>query len=393
MTKVIHIGDQHLGGAYPEKAAASFEFLTTELWENTDSPAYRPDLIVSTGDLTDRPLHVHSEHLRPFLQFVQRCECQIVLLQGTPSHEPLGAIENIAAVSDGKILTISTPLGIIPLGNIFIQGMPALTRPQLAKWVRGIDPTIDGFTNPDAAIKAILAYQAGNWPSESINLYLYHGVLRGCTTATGQTLAGGVLEIAREDLALANPTVVLCADIHLAQEWHDPCLITYCGSSHPVNWGELDQKSFSVLEFDESGELEHFQRVPFPHRGMVKVELEFTGEQTDGNWDYINSATGYDSSCSDYSVLTDFEVKVVYTIPREIAAAVDDAYIRVLFHAHGITLAAVERIIKSEKRERIEGIRSITTTEEQYRKWCEAKGREPRPGALVKASELDEVAE
>lgn len=389
--KIIHIGDQHLGGAYPEKAAASFDFLTAELWENQDSPAFRPDLIVSTGDLTDRPLHVHSEHLRPFLHFVQRSECPIVLLQGTPSHEPLGAIENIAAVSDGKIITITSPHCVVPLGNLFIQGMPALTRPQLAKWVRGIDPTIDGFADPDAAIKAILAYQAGSWPSESIRVYLYHGVLRGCTTATGQTLAGGVLEIAREDLALANPTVVLCADIHLAQEWRDPCLVSYCGSSHPVNWGELDQKSFSVVEFDGDSAL--LTRVPFPHKPMVKLELEFTGEQHDGVWEFINCGTGYDSSCSDYSALKGYEVKVVYTIPREIAASVDDAFVRLLFHSEGIELAAVERVVKSEKRERIEGIRSITSTRAQYEAWCNAKNREPRPGALVKASELDEVIE
>lgn len=391
MKKIIHVGDQHLGGAYPEKAAASFEFLTTELWENSNSPAYRPDLIASTGDLTDRPLHVHSEHLRPFLYFVQRCECPIVLLQGTPTHEPLGAIENIASVSDGKILTLTSPHAIIPLGNTFIQGMPALTRPQLAKWVRGIEPTINGFDDPDAAIKAILAYQAGNWPSKAIKLYLYHGVLRGCTTATGQTLAGGVLEVAREDLELANPSVVLCADIHLAQEWHDPCLVSYCGSSHPVNWGELDRKSFSVLEFD-GNELVNFQRIPFPHRGMVKLDLIFTGEQTDGQWLFIEDG-GRHLRVSDLlaGLLDDKEVKVVYEIPREIAASVDDAYIRVLFAQHGINLAAVERIIKSEKRERIEGIRSITSTEAQYRAWCQAKGQEPRPGALAKASELDGV--
>ncbi len=393
MIRVIHIGDEHLGGAYPEKAAQSFEFLTNQLWEDQSSAAFNPDLIVSTGDLTDRPLHVHSEHLRPFLNFVKAAQCPIVLLQGTPSHEPLGAIDNIAAVSDGKIVTITSPFDLhtFPETGGVVMGLPALTRPQLAKWAKQIDPSVDGFDDPDAAIKLILSSIGERWKDfEGPRILTYHGVLRGCTAANGQVLAGGTLEVSREDLALANPTVVLCADIHLAQEWLEPCFVTYCGSSHPCNWGELDQKSFSVIEL-AGHDLIDSLRIPFPHKPMVKVELEFTGEQFDGQWFYIESG-GRHFRVSDFlaSSLLDSEVKVCYTIPREIAAAVDDAYVRVLFAQHGINLAAVERIIKTEARERIEGISAMQTTADQYTAVCQARGVEVRPGAITKANQIDE---
>jgi len=149
--KVIHIGDQHLGGAYPEKAAKSFDFLNSELWENDSSPAFAPDLIVSTGDLTDRPLHVHSEYLRPFLEFVQRSRCPIVLLQGTPSHEPIGAIQNIGAVAQDQLMIISDPqvswLKVIRGMQIQIMGLPALTKPLLKQWLQmlGIESIRSNF--------------------------------------------------------------------------------------------------------------------------------------------------------------------------------------------------------------------------------------------------------
>lgn len=396
MIRVVHCGDEHLGGAYPEKAAKSFEFLINHLWEDMSSPAFNPDLIISTGDLTDRPLHVHSEHLKPFLNFVKAAQCPIVLLQGTPTHEPFGAIDNIAAVSDGKIVTITSPFDLhtFPETGGVVMGLPALTRPQLAKWAKQIDPSLDGFEDPDSAIKAILQTIGERWKDfEGPRILCYHGVLRGCTAANGQVLAGGTLEVAREDLALANPTVVLCADIHLAQEWLEPCLVTYCGSAYPCNWGELDQKSFTVIDFNENGKIENFERIPFPHKPMVKVELEFTSEQLPGGG-YNFNATGdvsveelFSANCP----LIGKEVKVVYTIPREIAATIDDAYVRVIFAENDIHLAAVERIIKTESRERIEGITTKQTTAQQYEAVCLARAAEIRPGAIVKCDSMDEA--
>ncbi len=386
--RIVHIGDEHLGGAYPDKAAKSFEFLTQRLWEDSSSPAFNPDIIISTGDLTDRPLHVHSEHLKPFLNFVRASRCPIVLLQGTPSHEPFGAIDNIASVSDGKIVTITDPFAITEFPHLkcSIMGLPALTRPQLAKWAKLIDPSVDGFDDPDTAIKLILSSLGDRGHDiKGPRILLYHGVLRGCTAANGQVLAGGTLEVAREDLALANPDVVLCADIHLAQGWHDPCLVTYCGSAYPCNWGELDQKSFTVIDIDAMGVVEHCERIPFPHKPMVKVELEFDGEQLpDGSWNYHSLDSDIDIE------LSDKEVKCTYTIPREIAASVDDAYVRVLCARYDVNLAAVERVIKTESRERIEGIAAMQTTAQQYEAVCKARSVDVRPGAIAKADLIDQ---
>lgn len=390
--KLIHITDQHCGGAYPEKVEKSFDFLIEQLWGDHNSPAYMPDLIYSTGDLTDRPLHVHSEHLRPFLRFVKAAQCPIVLLQGTCSHEPLGAINNIAAVSDGKIHVIDSPLQVINVAGFSVQGMPGLTRPLLAKWCREANIPVDGFDDPSEAIRQLLNRMRLQWDIGP-RILGGHLTVTGCKTPSGQTLVGNDIGVGLEDFLLANPTVVRLGHIHAAQEWWlEKLHIAFGGSSSNCNWGEMDNKYFRVDLFS-GDELVSTETIQYPHRPMIKVELEFTTEQLPGGG-YNFNATGNTSIKEMFGVscpLIGKEVKVVYTIPREIAATIDDAYIRCLFAENGIDIAALEKIVKTDKRERIEGIRAITTTEEQYLAWCKSKNQSPRPGSLEKCEKLDAV--
>lgn len=399
--KLIHISDQHLG-IQPEKAAVSFEHLYTELFENQESEAYRPDIIVSTGDLTDQPLHVHSKHLRPFLDFVKRVPTAIpiVMLQGTPSHEQLGTIRNLADLSEGQIVALESPTQHYRLDtrhefldtegdSAIIRCLPALTKPQLAKWCAEIGLGVDAFSDPVEAARMILSWIGEQWQgfTES-KILLGHWTVRGCTTATGQTLHGGDIDLSLEDIALAGADVALLGHIHNSQTWeYNGSLIRYAGSTFNCNWGELDQKSFGVLNF-LSGQLGDVTEVFYPHRPMVKVELEFTGEQdASGKWKSQFIAADE----IEWGLLPKAEVKAAYTIPRAIAASVDDLYVRALFAEHGVELAAVERTIKAETRERIDGIGILQTTAQQYGAVCQARGVDARPGAVAKAELIDEV--
>lgn len=383
--KLVHITDQHCGGAYPEKVEKSFNFLIDQLWNDPLGPAFMPDVIYSTGDLTDRPLHVQSEHLKPFLAFVKAAQCPIVMLQGTMSHEPLGAINNLAAIADGKLLVIDSPFAEARIGKFSIKGIPGLSRPLIAKWCRERGIPIDGFDDPQEALRAILADISNNW-SSGVRVLGGHLTVTGAKTSTGQTMTGGDIELSLDDLCIAQPHVVTLGHIHQHQVWtHKGIHIAYGGSPQNCNWGELDTKGFSVYEFTEEGQLISFERIPFPHKPMIKVELEFSGEQLpDGSWNY-NSDDDIDDI-----FLGDKEVKCVYTIPREIAATVDDAYVRVLFGKYGVNLTAIERIIKTESRERIEAISTLQTTAQQYEAVCKARSVDIRPGAIAKADLIDQ---
>jgi exonuclease SbcD len=391
MPKLCHITDEHLGGTYAEKAAKSFEFLIQQFWEDPLSPAYNPDLIYSTGDLTDRALHVHSEHLRPFLDFVKAARCPIILLQGTMSHEPFGTINNIASISDGKIHIIDSPFQNIKIGGFSVFGIPGITKALVSNWCRARDIQVDGFTDPREGLRQILKDVSNNWAS-GIRILGGHLTVSGAVASNGQVMNGNDIDLSLEDLVLAKPHTVVLGHIHQYQTWTvNGIRVTYGSSSHPCNFGELDPKGFSVYEFSADGSPISFQRIPYPHKPMVKVDIQFTGEMKDGEWEHFD-VSGIDWNAG-REARQNAEVKCCYSIPKEIAATVDDAYVRLLFAKHGIDLAAVQRTIQATGRERIPEIGTKETTREQYEAVCEAKGEEPRAGALEKADELDtEVA-
>lgn len=384
--KFIHSGDWHLGGSYAEKAEISALWLVAQI-NDPSSPAYKPDGILLGGDLTDRALHVHSERLEPFYKLVKATTCPILLLQGTISHEPLGTIKNIAALTD-RIKVLQTPFDHACIGDAIIAGLPGLTKPLLTNWAREIQPSADGFDDPTEAIRISLGHIAQLFADHfGPKILMGHFTVAGCKTPTGQTMMGSDLEVGLDDLAATGADAILLNHIHAAQAWDKPVFASYSGPPYPTSWGELDSKSFSVLEFDDAtGKVTKFERIPFPHRPMIKIDIEYTGEQKNGEWVYVPSW-----EAGVYS-LNDNEVKVSYSAPKEIAHQVDDMLVRVTWKNMGIELAAVERTIQASDRQRIADITSKETTRSQYEAVCSAKGDEARPGALVKADLIDEKA-
>lgn len=386
--KFIHTGDWHLGGNYPEKAQASADHLIAQI-HDPSSPAFRPDGILMGGDLTDRALHIHSDRLKPFYDLVKATTCPIILLQGTPSHEPIGTINNIATLSD-RIRVIDSPDIQVHMGGACIAGMPGLSKAFLAKWMDEIGSDVNAFESPTMAIKEALGNIGEYWRQygKPIRILLGHWTLAGCMTPTGQTMIGDDLEVGLADLAAINPSIVLLNHIHQAQSWTVPAYATYSGPPYPTSWGELDQKTFTVVEFDDAtGAVVKFTRVPFPHKPMVQVHITFTGEIDEaGGWDFTDKP---DIELYEMILSGQAEVKCKYTVPKPIASQVTDITVRTIFHRIGVELAAIERIIQAGETERIADIGSKQTTRDQYLAVCEAKGKEPRPGALAKADEID----
>jgi len=198
-------------------------------------------------------------------------------------------------------------------------------------------------------------------------------------------MVGSDLEVGLEDLSLTGANAVLMNHIHKPQDWSEPVFASYSGPPYPTSWGELDQTSFSVYESDDkTGKMISFIRVPFPHKRMVKFEVEFSGEQRDGEWFFKCGSSQWPLDDSN------LEIKVCYSIPKEIAAQVDDMFVRVMLKKKGIEVSAIERIIRASSRERISDITSKETTRDQYIAVCHAKGGEVRIGSLIKADIVDE---
>lgn len=395
MIKVIHTGDLHLGGKYPDKAQASIEHMLNEI-ETASSLAHDPDLFLCTGDSTEKALHVHSDHLKPLLELIHAVEAPKVFLQGTPSHEPYGFLDNLRRASGDRIIVMDKPQVMdLNLGNdkyIALASLPALTRITLENWAQTYLNMKD--CSADAYIQAFMEYFGKEFKlyNQQPNILLGHWTVNGCKTSTGQTLYGNDLAVSLDDIALAGADATLLGHIHMEQEWYAPNLISYCTSSYPCNWGERDPKSFSVLKFDDKTyQLISLERIPFPHKPMVKIEWEFTGQQKDGDWDLLAWCPDLDDDKSKIEIDDSYEVKVAYSVPKELAPQIDDMYVRMRFkQEHGFDLSAIDRVIRATNKNLADEIAQVESTRDQYLKVCEIRGEEARPGALEKCDHIDE---
>lgn len=74
-----------------------------------------------------------------------------------------------------------------------------------------------------------------------------HAMVRGSTTSVGQPLVGVDLEVGVEDIRRAGAPINVLAHVHKEQDWRDTL---YVGSPRPTDFGDLDDKSYTLIHFD-----------------------------------------------------------------------------------------------------------------------------------------------
>jgi exonuclease SbcD len=109
--------------------------------------------------------------------------------------------------------------------------------------------------------------------------FVGHVQLRGARVSTGQPLAPGAdFEIGTEDLALANCDAYLLGHVHLPDDFGvGGAPGAYGGSSRRTAYGEVEEKSLVVVDFEEGVPVKLW-RVPIPCQPMILIEDEWGGE-------------------------------------------------------------------------------------------------------------------
>jgi len=291
--RVVHFGDLHYSAEHREPALKSLDYLIDYCERE------QPDLIVNAGDTFDHGIQ-NSERggLPDLLDRFRRLIriAPIISDRGTPTHDvfgcyaPLQALGGFTLIDPGDSYFL-TDLGYVEMDPecveteegkgravMLILGLPEPSKEWFLADKKGLgreeanQAVIDGMREMLLGLGA-LRKQYASLPC----LMVYHGQVAGSSLANGQTLRPGGIQIGRDDLALVGADYYALGDIHLAQQIGDlPAY--YSGSCFPVNWGELDQKSFRVVNFygdttfpdDGSGSIE-WEEVPFPHAPRKKI--------------------------------------------------------------------------------------------------------------------------
>lgn len=125
-----------------------------------------------------------------------------------------------------------------------------------------------------------LGAQLREWEMPSVAMV--HGMIRASKVSTGQPLCGQDFEIGLEILTLLGAQFYCVGHVHCPQDWtYNNVPVVIPGSPFPTAFGETEQKSWVLAEFDNSG-LMKWERVPTPATPMLLIEFEFVpgGEPT-----------------------------------------------------------------------------------------------------------------
>jgi predicted phosphodiesterase len=278
--KILHIGDTHLTDAALEDLRPCTEHVVKVATEE------RPDLILHAGDLFDsRQVRVESDCCRYAVDWISRLAdiAPLAYCLGTPSHDGRAPeiLRNVRAENEIQVFTEPGQV-LLDTGGFraLLSVLPAPTK-QFWQSEAGIEQTDVEIAN---ALGIILAGFGAKYKEDMdfpFHILLGHWSVRGAAISDTQIMVGREIEVARDQIDLAEPDLVCLGHIHKAQQVGPEMKIFYSGSGHRANFGEMEEKGFWIYELSdfEGRALVEPHWYPVPSRKLVKVELDFANDE------------------------------------------------------------------------------------------------------------------
>jgi DNA repair exonuclease SbcCD nuclease subunit len=304
---ILHTADWHVCDDFIGDAVSCLEFMVNQ------ADRIKPDLIVISGDIyNSRQLRQESEAARVAFMIIRRLArvAPVCILLGTPSHDgnaPL-LIESINETCPVWIASTptSTVLNAEPFGVKNQFGSP-------------LEPSLKDTEDPIAFISAVPAFtkqyfqsssdiatsdqeiaqelgalfaQFGQWyhdfniqlrrdPDKKDgpipHILLGHWSMGGAFIHPSQAITGLDIEIAREHVELANPTIGCFGHIHAQQKIGKN--LFYSGSLFATDYGEMEAKGFYVhvlelVDYKDHWEVAGSEFIHTPSPLLIKISSD-----------------------------------------------------------------------------------------------------------------------
>lgn len=273
--RILHFSDLHLRDKDIEEAEKCLDVLA-ETAEREDV-----DLIVNAGDTFDsRDIKLDSRAAKLAVKTFNRLAdiCPVCVVIGTPSHDGNAAeilsyvrgLHPIHVASIPQQITVKLRDAV----KLVVTMMPQPTK-QYFQGTGEIQKTDADIANAMSALFAGFGVSASNIFGPHI--LIGHWNTTGAYISDTQILTGVDIEIAPDQMMLANPAIVMLGHIHKQQKIGSR--VYYAGSLYANNWGETDDKGFYIHEIAQDITSRFIKG---PSRKLVRQYLDKTaGEEED----------------------------------------------------------------------------------------------------------------
>lgn len=403
--KILHFADVHARTEDLEE----IERCTQHLLEVAGDE--KPDLIIDAGDIFDNQ-HVRADS--PAVKYIHRWMREladiapVARVMGTRSHDGkaseildlIGARFPIHTAANGPLQLLLTPngnlftaeghqaasSGLLAPGPVcaVVSLVPAPTKEHLVGLVEGdIKETDQLIARGLAALFAGLGAMAAEY--QAPHILVGHWNTTGAYISPTQVLTGVDIEVSREQMMLARPTLVCLGHIHKAQRiGSDP--IFYSGSTQINTWGELDPKGFYIHEIEDGLDSRFIET---PTRRRFLVSHDFTRDPADPVSAITRAAA---DACAPFTIGATSEgamVRVAIKYFQDKEALFDDEEIARIFPgSHSVEILRTRVARANVRAARMMELERLRDKIEQRADLLE---EEVSPGVLAKADALEDT--
>lgn len=384
MIRVAHFSDLHYGSKTLAEADRCFSAAVDRAIE------IGVDAAVISGDATDHALDLHAPAVRSLARQIRRLAdlCPVLLLQGTFSHEPPGAlallpllggrfpvhvadrIEQVGLTDDRRWIVSSEWRFAEPPQRCraLLTCVPAVNKAVVAATLGATEASqavgehlselLQGFAGVNDAARALGLATIG----------VSHGTVFGCLSEHGVPMAGFDHEFTTGALFAAHAQAFLLGHIHRHQAWHHDGpeggqAIAYAGSIGRFHFGEEGDKGF--LLWTVGPDTVAYRLEPTPARRTIDITFE-------GRPDLRRMR-----EVLEQHQVSGASVRVRWTVGEEDRGAVDRAaIIALLGDAAAVKL---EGRIVPVVRQRAVGVSRLASLADKVRAWSTVAEVSPEP--------------
>jgi exonuclease SbcD len=416
MLRIVHTADWHFEADKIDKCQASADFIVDKLQE------LKPDLHVIAGDYWNRRQTLTKlSAVIPALETMRQLAeiSPIVLIYGNEAHDAAGSYEIFRNLDTAFPIYVTdraeTMLLMEDGGRIWFRAQPhrGVAGANMTKAVLHLFPyptkqwflagkenlSIDESNQiiQDALRKIFTGFGAVSMEAKCPVIFVGHCNVSGAILSSGQTLLGQDIMVSKHDLELARADYYALGHIHKAQSFGDR--IWYSGSTYHCNFGEVEKKSFNLLNFSEktipAREFLKFggtqvpdkvvrtcsvDQIDIPSRPLSLHECEYVDG---GLGPALSDVNGACTPCD----WTDAELRIRVHLTKEQSRIVTDEDAKGMYP--GAFSYQIERIITPEERIRSSEIVKAKTLPEKVLEWGNSIQKEIHPDVLTLAGDVE----